>query len=286
MSKIIVVVGPTASGKSTYAVDLARRLGGEVISADSRQVYRGLDIGSGKITKREMRGVPHHMLDVVDPKKTFTAHDYVRLAKPILDDILARGKTAIICGGTGFYIDALLGRISLPDAPRNEKLRTRLAKKSAPELYRLLARKDPRRAASIDRHNPVRLIRALEIAATLGHVPPSTQATARHITDYVEWIGIERTQDELRSRIHARLLARMRSGMLAEAKRLHARGLSYRRMEELGLEYRYLARLLRGTVTKAQFLQELEAEILRYAKRQRTYWRRHKLIRWLELTNR
>jgi len=279
--RIYVIVGPTASGKSAYAVELARKLNGEVISADSRQVYRGLDIGSGKITNTEMRGVPHHMLDVVDPKRVFTAHDYAQMAHPILADIIARGKAPIICGGTGFYIDALLGRTSLPDVPPDSKLRARLAKKSPAQLFAMLEKKDERRAASIDRHNSVRLIRALEIVAALGSVPPMSRF---HLDTPVEWIGIERSDDELRTRIHARLVQRMKTGMLAEVRRLHERGLSYKRMEELGLEYRYLARYLRGTLSKKAMLTELEHEIWQYAKRQRTYWRKNSDAVWNKLT--
>ena len=277
-ARIYVVVGPTASGKSAYAVELARKVGGEVISADSRQVYRGLDIGSGKITKKEMRGVPHHMLDVASPKKVFTAHDFLSHARPILQDIIARGKVPIICGGTGFYIDALLGRVTLPDVPPDDKLRARLRTRSAAQLFALLSKKDPRRASEIDRHNPVRLIRALEIAHALGASPPMSRF---HLDMDVEWIGLKPTDDVRKKKIHTRLLSRMKTGMIAEAKRLHARGLSYKRMEELGLEYRYLARYLRGTIAKDAMLAGLETEIRQYAKRQMTYWRRNPAIRWV-----
>jgi tRNA dimethylallyltransferase len=286
LPRIYVIVGPTASGKSAYAVELGKKIGGEVISADSRQVYRGLDIGSGKITKKEMRGVPHYMLDVVDPRRTFTAHDYARMARPILEDIQARKKVPIICGGTGFYIDTLLGRITLPDVPPNSNLRARLAKKSVPELFALLQEKDPRRAATIDPENPVRLIRALEIADALGAVPQTELSVSGHESEGgVRWIGILRSEAELRERIHARLLTRMKSGMVAEAKRLHERGLSYKRMEELGLEYRYLSRYLRGTMTKEAMLAELERAIFLYARRQMTYWRRNTAVVWKKLTD-
>lgn len=270
---IYVVVGPTASGKSDYAVQLAKKIGGEVISADSRQVYKGLDIGSGKITKQEMKGVPHHLLDVASPKRVFTANDYVRLARPILEDILKRGKTPIICGGTGFYIDALLGRISLPDVPANRELRRELKGKSTGELHAKLKKLDPRRAREIDRHNPVRLIRAIEIAKALGKVP---KVKPRPLPLRVIWKKMKTAEMSYPKVIHTRLLARMRQGMVAEAKRLHKEGLSYKRMEELGLEYRHLSRLLQHKVTKAHMLQELEQDILHYAKRQRTYWRKLK----------
>jgi tRNA dimethylallyltransferase len=136
--EILVIVGPTASGKSALAVELARQRNGEVISADSRQVYKGLDIGTGKIRKRERKGVRHHLLDVASPKKIFTAHDFVRLGRIAIKDIHARGKLPIICGGTGFYIDALIGRTSLSEIERNDVLRKRHADKTAAQLYALL----------------------------------------------------------------------------------------------------------------------------------------------------
>src|SRR3989344_5689205 len=127
---LIVILGPTASGKSDFAVELAKEINGEIISADSRQVYRGLDIGTGKITKREMRGVPHHLLDVADPKKQFTVVDYVNHAKKALEKIKASGKVPIVVGGTGFYIEALVDGVVMPEVPPNKKLRKELSKKS------------------------------------------------------------------------------------------------------------------------------------------------------------
>ncbi len=276
--RIVVIVGPTASGKSAYAVRLAKKVRGEVISADSRQVYKGLDIGTGKITKKEMSGVPHHLLDVCSPKKVFSAHNYVEMARPILEDILARGKTPIICGGTGFYIDALLDRVTLPNVSPNEKLRSTLRRKSTEQLFRMVRNMDPVRAATIDRHNPVRLIRAIEIATKLGSVP---QQQRSHFDHQIEWIGINPSDSVLRKKIHARLLSRMKQGMVAEAKRLHAQGLSYKRMTELGLEYRHLALLLKGEVDRITMLSKLERDIWHYVKRQRTYWRRNPDIRWI-----
>jgi len=276
--KIIVIIGPTASGKSSLAVDLARKLNGEVISADSRQVYKGLNIGTGKITKREMKGVPHHLLDVVDPKKNFTAQDFVKCGRNAVQDVASRGKLPIVAGGTGFYIDALLGRITLPNVPPDINLRARLDKKTALELFTLLKRKDPERAKNIDPHNKRRLIRALEIISALGTVPP--HAKDRPLYDVV-WIGISHQEKAiLEKKIRIRLMARIKQGLIAEGRRLHARGLSYKRMESFGLEYRALARLLQERVPRKEFEEDLFRDIRRYAKRQMTYWRRNKNIRW------
>lgn len=277
MQKVLVIVGPTASGKSALAIELAKRFNGEVISADSRQVYRGLNIGAGKVTKREMEGISHHLLDVANPKQTFTAAEFAGEGRKAIADIAARGKLPIICGGTGFYIDALLGTIALPNVPPNQKLRAKLATKNAAELFATLLKLDPRRAQTIDPHNPVRLIRAIEIATALGAVP--SQPQEKHYDTL--WIGIEWQPKKLHQRIHDRLLARMKSGMVAEVKRLHASGLSYKRMRELGLEYRFLADYLHGRLDKETTLVQLETAIRHYAKRQLTYWRKNKTIRWI-----
>lgn len=276
MPKVLILVGPTSSGKSALAVKLARKFDGEIVSADSRQVYKGLDVGTGKITKREMRGVRHHMLDVASPKKTFSAHDYRIRAEKAIEDILDRKKLPIITGGTGFYIDALVGRISLPDVPANLKLRRSLATRSAPSLYTLLCKVDSARARVIDKLNKRRLIRAIEIAKALGTVP-HTDIVRRY--DAL-WIGLEMPREVLNNKIRTRLVARMKGGMLAEAKRLHADGLSFRRMDALGLEYRSLAKLLQKKISRAQCIEELDSAIRHYAKRQMTYWRRNKDIKW------
>jgi tRNA dimethylallyltransferase len=274
--KVIVIVGPTSSGKTALAVEMARAVNGEVISADSRQVYRGLNIGTGKVTRREMKGVPHHLLDVVSPKRVYCADNFIRHGRKAIASIAKRGSVPIIAGGTGFYIDALLGNIVLPNVPPNPIMRKRLAIKSASELFALLKKKDPHRAEEIDEHNPVRLVRALEIAEAIG-----TSPTRRSESLYdVMWVGIDIPKEILNEKIVKRLHARMRRGMLAEAKRLRASGLSWERMEELGLEYRYMARLLQKKITREEFDRDLATEIRRYAKRQRMYWRRNKEIRW------
>ncbi|OGG80565.1 tRNA (adenosine(37)-N6)-dimethylallyltransferase MiaA [Candidatus Kaiserbacteria bacterium RIFCSPLOWO2_01_FULL_54_13] len=284
--KVLVVVGPTSSGKSALAVELARKFNGEVISADSRQVYRGLNIGTGKITKREMRGIRHHLLDEVLPHRIFTAHDFIEKAPKVIEGISGRGKLPIIAGGTGFYIDALLGRVAIPNVPPDQKLRALLEKKAVPELFKMLKRRDLRRAKTIEPHNKRRLIRALEIVDSLGKVPTHGDFVNPKNLDLRNpnidplWIGLTSQSKVRKKRIRARLMARMRRGMVREAERLHKAGLSYRRMEQLGLEYRALARLLQGRITREQMVDELNRDIRRYARRQLAYWKRNKNIKW------
>lgn len=274
----MAVVGPTSSGKSDLAVDIALRMHGEVVSADSRQVYRGMDIGTGKVTKKEMRGVPHHLLDIASPKRVYTVADWKRDAEKVIDDIHRRGKLPIICGGTGFYVRSVIDGIMLPDVKPNPKLRATLSDMDPEELFALLSEKDPVRAETIDRHNPVRLIRALEIADEIGSVP----LVHREPKYDPLLIGITTEKEVLKERIHARLLKRMRRGMLAEVKHLHEQGVSWKRMEELGLEYRFLARYLQGKLSKEEMLAQLEVEIVHYAKRQVTWWKKDERIHWVK----
>ncbi len=273
MNKIIVVCGPTATGKSDYAVELAKKNNGEIISADSRQVYRGFDIGSGKITKREMKGVPHHLLDVASPKRTFSAAQYKKLADKAIKDILKRGKTPIICGGTGFYIDAVVYDHTFPKVKPNKTLRKQLSRLSPRELFEKLQTLDPDRAQEIDSNNSVRLIRAIEIATALGKVP-LRQAQGKQGKYDVEWIYLDFPDEVLKNRIHIRLFARIR-GIVAEVKRLHAQGVSWKRLESFGLEYRYFALYLQGKLSKAEMLTQLEFAIWHYAKRQRTWFKKY-----------
>ena len=283
--KIYVIVGPTASGKTALAIKLAKKLNGEIISADSRQVYKGLDIGTGKVTKKEMAGVPHHLLDVADPKKVFTVVDFKKLAEQKIKEIIGRGKTPIIVGGTGFYIQAVIDDLVLPEVPPNKKLRAHLEVKPPSQLIAMLKKLDPVRAKNIDAQNPRRLIRAIEIAKALGKVPLLRQGFGGQAPYNFEIIGVKIKQEELNKKIHDRLIYRINHGLIAEVKKLHADGLSWKRMEELGLEYRYLARFLQGNPptggSKKEMLEQLEKAIIKYSKRQMTWFKRDKRIRWI-----
>ena len=277
--KIVVIVGPTSSGKSDLAVMLAKKFGGEVISADSRQVYRGMNIGTGKITAEEMRGIPHHLLDVASPKKVYTVARYKHDAQNALKTILGRKKLPIICGGTGFYVSALVDDLMLPDVKPDLPFRKRLEKKTALELFALLKKLDPKRAKTIDAKNPRRLIRAIEIAYTLGKVP----AISKHSLYDTLFIGIVVPKKILKTRISKRLFKRVKNGMSDEVAALHQSGVSWKRMEDLGLEYRYCSRYLRKIIDKKTLLFRLETAIWKYAKRQMTWFKRNKNIHWVAL---
>ena len=271
MQKIIVVCGPTATGKSDYAVALAKKIDGEIISADSRQVYRGLDIGSGKITTPEMQGIQHHLLDVASPKRVFSVVQFQTKGQKAIRDIITRGHIPIICGGSGFYIDALVYNTVLPAVPPNKVLRKTLSTYPLTQLQETLQSLDPLRYETVDIKNKVRLIRAIEIASVLGSVP-SLQKRALYD---IEWHYLDFPDDILKERIHTRLIKRMKIGMIAEVQTLFEQGVSWKRLESLGLEYRYLAFYLQKHLTKSGMLEELEQAIWQYAKRQRTWFKKY-----------
>ena len=281
MKRVLVIVGPTATGKSDLAVYLAKKLHGEIISADSRQVYKGLNIGSGKITKKEMEGVPHYLLDVANPKKQFSADLYKTLAGKTLENIIQRKRLSIVVGGSGFYIDALAGRVRFPNVPPNAKLRKKLLAKNAEELFKTLKKKDPRRAKTIDKYNKVRLVRALEIVKVLGKVPALGHRMSKWSPYSFVYIGLN--PDNSEKRIYIRLLKRLPE-IIRECKKLHERGLTYKRMHELGLEYRFTAMYLKGEINKKELVEKLNIAIRQYAKRQMTYWKRNSNIEWFTLS--
>lgn len=278
--KIVVICGPTAVGKSDFAVNYALKHNGEVISADSRQVYTGLDIGSGKITKKEMKGVTHHLLDVASPKRVFTVSDFQKLGDQAVTEIFAKKKLPIICGGTGFYIDALVSGIILPEVKPNKELRMKIQVLSIEKLFKMLQKLDPARAKTIDSQNKVRLIRAIEIAKALGKVPKVKKFEKYN----VDWIGLTLPDKILKERIKTRLLKRIKGGMVKEVARLHDKGVSWKRLESLGLEYKYLALFLQDKISKAEMTEILEKEIWHYAKRQMTWFKKNKEVRWRKPT--
>ncbi|MFZ2038660.1 MAG: tRNA (adenosine(37)-N6)-dimethylallyltransferase MiaA [Minisyncoccia bacterium] len=277
--KILVILGPTAVGKSDMAVSLAKKFNGEIISADSRQVFKGMDIGTGKITEKEMLGVKHYLLDIIDPMTKFNVAKYKKLVDKIILEIIGKGKLPIICGGTGFYIQAVVDNVIFPDVKPNEKLRALLEKYTTEKLLKTLEKLDEKRFKTIDQNNRVRIIRAIEIAKSLGSVPKIVSDSKYNVLQ----IGITAPDEVLRDRIYKRLIRRMNGGMVNEIKKLHKNGMSWKRMEQLGLEYRYLSRFLTGKYSKAEMLEKLNSEIWQFARRQKSWFRRDNRIRWYKL---
>lgn len=264
-TKIIVILGQTATGKSNLAVQIAKKLNGEIISADSRQVYRDLDIGTGKITKKEMRNITHHLLDIANPKRKFTVAQYQKLANKKIKEIIKRGKIPIICGGTGFYIDAVTKGEIFPNVPPNEKLRKTLDKKRVDELFEILKKLDKNRAKNIDQKNKVRLIRAIEIATSLGKVPKIKKIKLNY--EFVK-IGLHLPYPILEKRVKKRIKKMFQDGLLKEIQKLKKQGIANKRLKELGFEY--------YEPTEEKVIRET----IKYAKRQMTWFKRDKEIDW------
>ncbi len=260
--KIVCVAGPTASGKTARAIALAKERHGEVISVDSRQVYTMLDIGTEKISKEEMQGVPHHLIDICDPRESYSAGDFVKDAHRIIYDMNARGKLPILAGGTHFYFDALLR--GLPDSlPYDKEFRAALELRSTEDLFEEIQRRDARRAKELDPNNRRRLTRALEIIERYGSVPPRTN----HNKYDVAWEFILPEREELRARITEREALKFPRGLIEEVQRVQAY-VGDTRLNELGLEYRIVGEYLRGERTEESLLPALKQKLFQYARHQ------------------
>lgn len=288
--KVLVILGPTASGKTSLAVKLAYELNGEIISADSRQVYRGMDIGTGKDLKEYVvkgKKIPYHLIDVVNPEEEFNLLKYQKLANKAIKDILSRGKLPIIAGGTGLYLQAIVDGYQLDKNIPDPVRRSELEKKSVSELYRILEKEKPEFAASInnsDRNNPRRLIRYIEIMES-GVTPKKiSKKTAPY--DFL-LLGLQQDDETMRARIMKRIKDRLEDeDMVGEVERLADNGLSWARLNSFGLEYRHIAWYLQDKLDYDEMVERLGLATYRFAKRQKTWFKRWekqgRKIKWVE----
>lgn len=276
--KLIVIAGTNASGKSGLGVEMARRFGGEVISADSRQVYEGMDLGSGKITREEMRGVPHHLIDIRKPGEFFSMADFQHLAYEAIDDILARGKVPFLVGGTGLYVNAVTEGYELSDRAPDLELRAYLETFETPALYEMLLTLLP--GTDIDPKNRNRVMRAIERIKADDYQP------ARRSPRYETLkLGVTWDRETLKKRIDERLEKRLSQGMVQEVQGLMDAGVSEEFLMKLGLEYRYLTRYLKDDIGYDQMVLELGNAIKKFAKRQVTWFKKDSDIHWLDMKN-
>lgn len=283
---LLVVMGPTASGKTGLAVRLARRIGGEIISADSRQVYIGMDLGTGKDLSAYRLGgpaVPVHLIDIIPPAEEFSVFDYQERFYRCFQETAGRGKIPILAGGTGLYLDAVVRGYRLPAAPENRALREELAGQEMAVLRRRLSALRPAAHNTTDFRERKRLIRAIEIAEFIRAHPGEAEASVR-IVPLV--IGIRCRREDLRRKITERLVSRLEAGMVGEVRRLCAAGVPWERLESFGLEYRYIALYLQGKITESEMFQTLNTRIHQFAKRQETWFRgmerKGVRINWIE----
>ncbi|MBR3928125.1 MAG: tRNA (adenosine(37)-N6)-dimethylallyltransferase MiaA [Clostridia bacterium] len=278
MKKLIAIVGTNASGKSGLGVRLASRFGGEIISADSRQVFTGLDLGSGKIKPEEMMGVPHHLLDVCAPNDFYSMADFQKQAYEAIDDVLARGKQPFLVGGTGLYVASVTEGYLLSDKTPNLEYRNELEKLSTPELYDMLIKAVP--DIDIDRNNRNRVMRVLEKIEAGDDAIPSSEKKYDTIK-----IGVSWDRETLKRRIDERLARRVKEGMIKEVQTLLDNGASVQFMMKLGLEYRFITQYLTGEIKSLdEMLDDLSKAIKKFAKRQMTWFKRDPEIHWLDMT--
>jgi len=275
--KLIVILGPTAAGKSALAIKLAKKFDGEIVSADSRQVYKEMNIGTGKITKEEQQGVPHYLLDVASPLRHFSVALYQKLALKAIERVIKKGKKPFLVGGSPFYIYSITEGWTFPKLKANWKLRKELQKKDKKVLFSMLKKLDPKRAKKIEKDNKRRLIRAIEIAKAFGNVP----VLKSHPKYQCLLIGIKREKEELKKLIKKRLSLRLKKGMVNEVQKLHQKGLSWQRLESFGLEYRWISKYLKGEIEKKEAIEKLQKDIEHFARRQMTWFRKDKRIKWL-----
>jgi tRNA dimethylallyltransferase len=281
LPKLVVLLGPTASGKSGLGITLAQHFIGEIVSADSRQVYQGLDIGTAKVIPAERALVPHHMLDVSDPREIYTVSQYQQGATRAINGILSRNHQPFLVGGSPHYIQTVVDNLNIPQIEPQPELRAQLEKRPLSELVEQLEALDPRTSATIDRNNPRRVIRALEVCLVSGQ-PFSAQRTMSEPIYQSLLLGISWPREELYSRIDERVDERMRQGMIQEVQRLLDEGIDHQRLEALGLEYRYISRWLTGSFeSEDEMVQKLKYAIHDFTRRQLTWFRKESRIIWV-----
>jgi len=285
-NKLIVILGPTASGKSDWAIKLAKKFNGEIISADSRQIYRGMDIGTAKPLNQE--GIPHHLIDIVNPEEEFTVAQYKKIAIEKIEDIKLREKIPFLVGGTGLYIQSVVDNLEIPKVAPNQALRRKLEEKSAEELFEDLKRIDPKTAEAIDAKNKRRLIRALEVKILSGVSFVSAKQIAEPLFNTLQ-IGIKISREKLYKKIDKRVEEQIEQGLESEVRNIYeelAKKMPEEKIWQLpsmtGLFCQEFKKYLEGKIDLAEVIRLIKLHHRQYARRQMSWFKRDKRIHWLE----
>ncbi len=285
MNPLPIVLGPTASGKSDLALHIAQSVGGEIVNCDSLQIYKGFDIGTAKVLEADRQGVPHHLIDVAEPSQVFTAGDYTRLARTVLREIVERRRTAVVVGGTGFYLRALLEGL-FPGPSRDPDIRARLQRREhlrPGSLHRILSRLDPTAGGRIHSNDQNKIIRALEVRLLVGK--PMSELFSRGRDQLTGFrpikIGLNPPRELLYQRLDSRATRIFEQGLIAEVRGLLAAGVPRHSKPFESLGYKQALGVIEGRLTAEQALADTQTETRRYAKRQLTWFRKEHDVRWL-----
>ena len=280
MKKVLFILGPTAVGKTYFSVKLAQKFNGEIISSDSVQIYRGLDIGSAKVTKEEMQGVPHHAIDILEPEEEFSVYEFVEYTRKKIDEIISRNKLPIVVGGTGLYVKALLGGYNFGGAEKDENLRKKLENLSNEQLFEMLSQKDEKLAQKTDKNNKVRLIRAIEIASSNG------EKTQNKVDIDALVVALNRERSLLYSDINKRVDIMLQNGLLEEVEGLRKRGLTAQNQSMRAIDYKEVLAYLDGQYSYEKMVEILKQHSRNYAKRQLTFLRGMENVHFVDTEDR
>ena len=288
--KVVVICGPTASGKTALSIELAKKINGEIVSSDSMQIYKEMDIGTAKTTKEEMQGIKHYMIDIISPEKRYSVADYKKEAKEAIREIIKKGKTPIVVGGTGLYVDSLIYEIEYPNIEFDEEYRKKLEiqaeKEGLENLYEQAKRIDPEAIKKISQNDKKRIIRILEIYHATGYNKTEQERKSREKEPEFDYkvYGLNMPREKLYKRIDLRVDIMIKQGLIEEVEKIYKKYSEFPTAMQ-GLGYKEVVEYLKNNLTKEEMIEKIKQETRRYAKRQMTWFRKNKQKIWLDTEN-
>ena len=288
--KVVVICGPTASGKTALSIELAKKINGEIVSSDSMQIYKEMDIGTAKVTKEEMQGIKHYMIDIISPEKRYSVADYKKEAKEAIREIIKKGKTPIVVGGTGLYVDSLIYEIEYPNIEFDEEYRKKLEiqaeKEGLENLYEQAKRIDPEAIKKISQNDKKRIIRILEIYHATGYNKTEQERKSREKEPEFDYkvYGLNMPREKLYKRIDLRVDIMIKQGLIEEVEKIYKKYSEFPTAMQ-GLGYKEVVEYLKNNLTKEEMIEKIKQETRRYAKRQMTWFRKNKQTIWLDTEN-